>query len=185
MPDARSQADAEAFARWLHRLAAREPGDFSTALSYEGPYFRVAVIFVAIPKTLAEKGADPYRKRAKTLVYSGQYDAVYLIARDRNMWAVREVVSKLEADGRVDSTSCLEFRLRPDFAKRKLKRDRSVVACLVPHGGTPADQLLNDELEELQIDRYTPSEIDGERKTSRFLERGSSEPVSTDSEVAT
>jgi len=33
VPDVRSQADADAFARWLHGLAARKPGDFTKPLT--------------------------------------------------------------------------------------------------------------------------------------------------------
>lgn len=184
MPDVRSRADAEAFARWLHRLASAPPGDFSTALTYEGPYFRVALIFVALPKTLAEKGSEPYRKRAKTLIYSGRYDAVYLIARDRNMWAVREIVSKLHSDGRIASTSCLEFRLRPDFAKRRLKRDRSVVACLEAHTGHPADELLAEEADEFQIERFKPGHETDVVGRSRISDPAASEPVPPAGEAA-
>ncbi len=68
-PDKRCIADAEAFARWLHRLAARKPGDETLPLSYDGVYLRVAVIWVAVPQKLATQGSEPYRKRAKSLIY--------------------------------------------------------------------------------------------------------------------
>lgn len=173
-PERRCVADAESFARWLHSLAAREKDDFSIPLAYEGPYMRVAVIFVAQSKTLATQGVDPYRKRAKRLIYSGTYDAVYLMARDHNMWAVREIVDRLEGDGRVASVTCHEFRLRPDFAKRKLKRERSVVACFVPRSGVSPDQLTDGD-PELEVERFTP---DGE--SSGIFERALDAPTRAD-----
>jgi hypothetical protein len=170
-PDRRCVADAEAFARWLHRLAARKRGDETLPLSYDGTYLRVAVIWVAVPKKLEVHGSDPYRKRAKSLIYSGRYDAVYLMARDRNIWAVREIVEKLRVDGRIDSSSCNEFQLRSDFAKRRLNRDRTIVACLAPHSVRSVDQVPDEDLGEVEVERFDPTdEIKASRK-ERFFEK--------------
>ena len=155
-PDARSRADADSFARWLHDLAARKPGDVKKPLSYEGSHLRVAIVFVAHWEKLEKQGVEPYRKRAKSLIYSGKYEAVYLMARDRNMWAVKEIVAKLQNDGRVDATSVFEFRLRPDFAKRRLNRVHAIVACITPHGSIPVDQPLDEDLGELDVERFSP-----------------------------
>jgi len=167
-PDRRCASDAEQFVRWLHSLATRESGDQTHPLSYDGPYIRVAVIFVAIPKKLEEQGVDPYRKRAKTLVYSGRYDAVYLMARDHNMWAVREIVERMRADGRVESIEVNEFKLRPDFAKRRLDRERAVVACLVSHKAGQ-DEEEHDDLVDIQVDSFVP-ETDAASPRKRFYE---------------
>ncbi len=171
-PDQRCIADAEAFARWLHRLAAREMGDDTHPLSFEGLYLRIAVIFVAIPQKLEKHGTDPYRRRAKTLIYSGKYDGVYLMARDHNMWAVREIIQKLAADGRVDSSDCNEFKLRPDFAKRKLSRERAIIACLVPHNVRTINLPGDEELIDVEVERFDPAdEHDQPITRTRFFER--------------
>jgi hypothetical protein len=171
-PERRCEADAEAFARWLYGLAARRPGDIKLPLSYEGSYLRVALVFVAHGRKLAEQGIDPYRKRAKSLVYSGRYDAVYLMARDQNMWAVHDIVERLAQDGRVDSMTCHEFRLRPDFKKRRFDRRNAVVACLVPHNRA-AFEPPEDETDDIQIERFTPPIGDDDEGTGRerFFER--------------
>lgn len=172
IPDVRCRADAEAFARWLHRLAAREPGDENHPLSYEGSYLRVAVVLVAVSKKLEKHGTEPYRKYAKSLIYSGNYDAVYLMARDRNIWAVNEIIGKLGTDGRVDSSSYKEFQLRSDFAKRKLSRNRAIIACLVPHGVRSVDRTLDEDLGEVEVERFDPAdEIRASTRAPRFFER--------------
>ena len=144
-PDPRCLADADAFARWLHRLAAREAGDESLPLTYAGDYLRIAVVWVALRQTIESKGAEPYRKRAKRLVYSGKYDAVYLMGRDHNMWAVREIGDRLRSDGLVASVEYCEYPLRADFAKRRLRRDRAAIACLVPKRGAAVDHRRRDD----------------------------------------
>jgi hypothetical protein len=168
-PDARCQADTAAFARWMHRVAAREPGDMTIPLSYDGSQMRVAMVFVASRERLEREGIDPYRKYAKTLIYSGKYDAVYLMGRDHNMWAVKEIIDRLGKDGRVDSSRYMEYRLRSDFASRKLNRRRAAVGCLVAHGGIGVDQLADDELAEIEVERFSPA--DEQRETPRFFER--------------
>ncbi len=164
-PDVRSQADTAAFARWMHRLAAREPGDMSIPLSYDGSQMRVALVFVASRSRLEEEGSEPYRKYAKKLVYSGKYDAVYLMGRDHNIWAVNEIVERLAQDGRVDWSNCIEFTLRADFARRKLDRNKGVVACLIPHV-TASDHDHRDDLSDFEIESFSPSE-DEEQSSAR------------------
>jgi hypothetical protein len=157
LPDLRCLGDSEAFARWLHRLAAREAGDDSLPLSYEGSYLRVAIILVAVRQKLEEQGAGPYRRRAKSLIYSRKYDAVYLMARDRNMSAVKEIVDRLQSDGLVASVTYYEYPLRSDFVKRKLRRDRACVACLVPRRITSIDSVDEEGLEEAEVDSFDPT----------------------------
>jgi hypothetical protein len=176
-PDVRCQADTAAFARWMHRVAAREPGDMTIPLSYDGSQMRVAMVFVASRERLEREGTDPYRKYAKTLIYSGKYDAVYLMGRDHNMWAVKEIIDRLGEDGRVDSSRYMEYRLRSDFASRKLNRRRAAVGCLVAHTGIAADQLADEELEEIEVERYAPA--DEQRETPRFFERDRREHSTT------
>lgn len=168
-PDVRSQADTAAFARWMHRVAAREPGDVTIPLSYEGSQIRVAIVLVASRERLEREGIDPYRKYAKTLIYSGRYDAIYLMGRDHNMWAVKEIIDRLGRDGRVDTSRYMEYQLRPDFARRKLDRRRAAVGCLVAHTSMGVDQLIEGDLTTIDIERFSP--IEEQHKVSRFSER--------------
>jgi hypothetical protein len=161
VPDAKCRADADGFARWLAQLAASAPGDQSTKLSYEGTHFRVALVFVASAERLARDGIAPYRKVAKRLVYSGKFEAVYLMARDRNISAVKEIAASLQEDGRVDESTYFEFQLRPDFAKRKLDRTHAVVASLIPHGSVSVEQMLEENLDDLEMDRFSPAQEKG------------------------
>jgi hypothetical protein len=149
-------------------------------LSYDGSQMRVAMVFVASRERLEREGTDPYRKYAKTLIYSGKYDAVYLMGRDHNMWAVKEIIERLGKDGRVDSSSYMEYRLRSDFASRKLNRRRAAVGCLVAHTGIAVDQLADEGLAEIEVERYSPA--DEQRETPRFFERDRPEH-STSTEV--
>jgi hypothetical protein len=168
-PDVRCQADTAAFARWMHRVAARVPGDMTIPLSYDGSQMRVAMVFVASRERLEREGTDPYRRYAKTLIYSGKYDAIYLMGRDHNMWAVKEIIDRLGKDGRVDSSRFMEYRLRPDFASRKLNRRRAAVGCLVAHTGIAVEQLTDGELAGIEVERFSPA--DEQRETPRFFER--------------
>jgi hypothetical protein len=132
MPEPENAHESEEFAEWLYRLAGRKAGEESVPRSFDGDHLRVAVIFVAAPKRLRQQGIEPYRKEAKRLIYSREYDAVYLMARDGNMWAARAVTNKLASDGLVNAASFYEFPLRADFAKRKsLGREKGCVGCLV------------------------------------------------------
>jgi hypothetical protein len=168
MPDARCRADADAFTRWLASLAKREPGDTTLKLSYEGSHLRVAVVFVAVAQRLAREGIDPYRKVAKRLVYSGKFERVYLMARDHNISAVKQIVESLAKDGRVDAATCFEYRLRPDFAKRKLNRHTAVVAAITPHGTISVDQMLDEDLSDLDLETFVPD--DAQAPSPRFYE---------------
>ena len=191
--DPRCEADADGFARWLHRLAARAPGDDTLPLAYEGPYLRVAVVLVAIGRKLAEKGSEPYRKQAKRLIYSGKYDAVYLMGRDHNIWAVEEIAESLSRDGRVQSACWHEYALRPDFKKRKLQRERAIVACLrartrVATGAGVPDESLSDveveafdPTEEIRAYREAAGEVpqEGSARARRFARPGTTLPQSS------
>lgn len=159
--------DAERFALWLHGLAARAPGDDKLPLAYEGAYFRVAMVLVANRYKLMDQGIEPYRKQAKRLLYDGRYDSVYLMARDDNIYAVREIVERLRGDGLVAEAAVHEYGLRADFKKRKLPRDRGVVACLrrrdVKNEATLADR---DEIMAIEVDRFIANDDEATRPTS-------------------
>jgi hypothetical protein len=43
------------------------------------------------------------------------------------------------------------------------------VGCLIAHTGIAADQLADEELEEIEVERYSPA--DEQRETPRFFER--------------
>lgn len=122
--------DTERFATWLTDLARRTPGDDTVRLAHEGPFIRVVAVFVANRARLSEEGTEPYRKRAKSLIYSGRFDAVYLMARDANIPAVEEIYARLATDGRVGDHWIWRYRLRSDFASRRLPREYAVLACL-------------------------------------------------------
>jgi hypothetical protein len=165
--DARCISDAKAFVSWLYRLAARAPGDDSLPLSYEGRFIRVAVVLVANRFKLQEKGTEPYRKQAKRLIYSSGYDAVYLMGRDDNMYAVKAIFEQLKGDGRVASSGCYEYALRADFRKRKLNRERAIIACLRPYQAnsrTPFDP--GEHLPEVEVERFHPEDPDAEAPPS-------------------
>jgi len=129
-PDARVAADTMKFARWLGDLARRPPGDDSVPLAHLGSMIRVVVVLVANRQRLLEDGIEPYRKRAKSLIYSGDYDAVYLVARDAHIPAVEEIYQRLAKDGRVGEHWLWKYRLRRDFERRRLPRTHGVIACL-------------------------------------------------------
>jgi hypothetical protein len=164
-PDKDCHRDAEEFARWLHGIASRSPGDESRSLSFEGRHFRVAVIFVGIKDRLIAEGLVPYRKRAKRYIYQDRFDAIYLMARDDNIEAVEALVENLESDGRVSSVSKYTYALRDDFRSRHgLDRERAIIACLrrrkaaeVPPELEPEGQLeisTEDDLEALPEERF-------------------------------
>ena len=117
--DVRCLAESESFARWLGEIASLGRGETAQSLVFRGEYYRVAIIFVAQRETLAEKGTHPYRQRAKRYLYKDRFDAVYLMARDPNIWAVEELVKDLSSDARIADTSCHRYHLRSDFAARK------------------------------------------------------------------
>ncbi len=121
--------ETEAYERWLHRLASLRPDELGS-LRFEGKLMRVAVVFVARPEVLDKKGVTPYRSRAKNLVYDLRFDAVYLMARDRNIPAVEEIIKSLRGDGRLTEVSLYHYPLRSDFAARRLPRKNAVVACI-------------------------------------------------------
>lgn len=126
-PQPEITAETEKFARWLGRIASKKPGDTSESLVFRGKYFRVGLIFVAMRTTLETKGTEPYRKRAKRYLWS-DLDAVYLMARDRNMEAAVEVADAISREGIVEPPVTLTYRLREDFAARRIARER---ACLI------------------------------------------------------
>jgi hypothetical protein len=164
-PDADCVGDALKFADWLHCLAVREPEDNSSKLDYKGKHLRAAIVFVANWHKLNEKGADPYRKHAKRLIYSGNYDSVYLLARDDKIDAAIEVAKQLETDGRVVSVDIKRFALREDFKRRKLAKDRGVIVYIRPRTlaeGAPTEP--DEDLGESALDPLDPT---GEIAVSR------------------
>ena len=129
-PDDAVLEEAEELADWLHRLAIRKKDELGS-LKFRGRYFRVAIIFVGLRTTLQEKGTDPYRRRAKQLIYRDKYDSVYLLARDPNLYAVEELLVSLGSDAMIASHTCHSYKLRRDFQARvRLRRERAICACL-------------------------------------------------------
>jgi hypothetical protein len=129
-PDTEVVREAEEFARWLYQLSNREPGQ-DTSMTFKGRYFRVAVIFVGIKERLVGEGLKPYRKRAKRYVYQDKFDAIYLMARDENMNAVKALADDLGTDGRVAEIQTYTYPLRADFKSRYgLDRDRSIISLI-------------------------------------------------------
>jgi hypothetical protein len=100
--DAVCLSDARAFCTWLGNLARREPGDIRWPLKYQGRYLSAGIVFVATRARIEREGLAPYRKRAKRLLYQEKCDAVYLMARDRNIPSVRALRADLEHDGLVE-----------------------------------------------------------------------------------
>jgi hypothetical protein len=130
-PDPEVLREAEEFARWVHKISAREPGTEVGSLSFKGRYFKVAIIFVGIRGRLMDEGLKPYRRRAKRYVYRDEYDAIYFMARDENMGAVETLAANLEQDGRVASVTSYRYALRSDFKKKYgLDRSRAIISCI-------------------------------------------------------
>jgi hypothetical protein len=129
-PDGAVLHEAEELADWLYKLAARKKDELG-ALKFRGRYFRVAIIFVGLRATLEEHGSTPYRRRAKQLIYHEKFDAVYLLARDPNLYAVKEILESLKSDTSIASQTCHSYRLRRDFqARLRLRREHGICACL-------------------------------------------------------
>jgi hypothetical protein len=122
-------ADAEQFVQWLYDIAA-SGRDQTVSLDYRGPYFKVSVMFVAQFGKLALHGIEPYRRRAKRLIYQHRVDALYLLARDRSIEAVRQLTHSLEGDAMIASATEYVYPLRPDFGARVVQRDRAIATCL-------------------------------------------------------
>jgi hypothetical protein len=121
--------DARSFCQWLGRLANRKPGDKKTSLRYQGRYLNVAVMFVAIRGRIEAEGLGPYRRRAKQLIYRDKVNALYLMGRDDNIPAVKELRDVLRTDALVEEVATYEYRLRSDFKARILNRERAI--CIV------------------------------------------------------
>lgn len=167
-------AESEEFARWLARLAAQPPGSTTGSLTFQGRYFRVAIVLVAVRGVLAEYGVEPYRRRAKRHLYTDRYDTIYLIARDSNIAAVDDVLTALRSDALIASTERHVFRLRPDFRERVLHRERSICVCIRRRqAGNVSVPSTADQESDLPDETYvTPSE-------AAIRLRGSSEAEST------
>jgi hypothetical protein len=114
-------------------------------------------VFVAQRETVVKQGLDPYRKKAKRMIYQEKCNSVYLMARDDNISAVREVREAFQGDGRVDGIATYEYRLRRDFAaRRRLRRERAIIVAMRAYRGTesaPADDadLTDGPLEAIEI----------------------------------
>jgi hypothetical protein len=142
-PDEHCWREAEELARWLYKLAVREPGTHTASLSFRGRYFRIAFIWVAIRDRIEQEGLRPYRRRARRYLWRDQFDAVYLMARDANIEAVELLASELETDVRVETAARYRYALRSDFRKRKLPRYESIIVCLRRRHG-PGDEVPYD-----------------------------------------
>jgi hypothetical protein len=122
--------EAEKLAAWLAELAAQRPGSSDGSLTFWGTHFRIAIVFVAMKQRLAAEGVSPYRKRTKRHIYRDKFDSIYLIARDANIDAVRELLVAIDDDAMVASRVEHVFKLRPDFRERVFHRERSICVCL-------------------------------------------------------
>jgi hypothetical protein len=139
--------ETEAFARWLHQLATKKPGDFGS-LDYRGPLLSVGVVFVAERARLAIYGLDIYRKRVKRLLYIEKLNAVYLMGRDDNIATVKRLLDLLRSDAMIASIDEHEYGLRRDFKARKsLNKERAIVVALRRRQKEemPADILPGDD----------------------------------------
>jgi hypothetical protein len=122
--------ETEAFARWLHRLATKKPGDFGS-LDYRGPLLSVGVVFVAERQRLAIHGIGIYRKRVKRLLYAEKLNAVYLMGRDDNISTVKHLLDLLRSDAMIASIDEHEYGLRRDFNARKaMNKERAIIVTL-------------------------------------------------------
>jgi hypothetical protein len=129
-PDDVCVRDARSFCNWLGKLATRKPYDFTTPLKYQGRYLSAGIVFVALKGRLETEGLDPYRKQAKRLIYQEKCDVVYLMARDANISAVKDLADILGADALVETVGVYEYRLRSDFSARFLHRERAAIVSL-------------------------------------------------------
>jgi hypothetical protein len=184
--------DAEEFARWVHRLATRTPGSQDVSLNYDGRYFRIAFIFIAIRGRLEEEGIRPYRRRAKQYIYRDKYDAVYLLARDWSIQAAEAVADELERDALVGRVERYRFPLRSDFRKRvELAREEAIVVCARRKGtgellppedwgaeGTRSDDDFPEETYRPVLDEEAEEEeAEGEEKPAEVPTRGQPLPT--------
>jgi hypothetical protein len=129
-PNADCLKEAESFARWLYELAMREPGTEEVPLEFDGRFFRVAVILVALRGKLEASGPDPYIRRAKRFLEMGTYDSVYLFGRDDNMSAVSTIAKSLQDLHPVGTINTYRYALRRDFpARTALRRRRAIIVC--------------------------------------------------------
>lgn len=129
-PDTVFTEDADAFMHWLHAVANDRPIGSKCQLDYRGPYFRVSVMFVAMAGKLQLHGIEPYRKRAKRLIYQDRVNALYLMARDASIEAARSVARSLGSDALVASADEFVYSLRSDFRARVVNREKAVCVCL-------------------------------------------------------
>jgi hypothetical protein len=149
--------EARALCVWLGQLAQRKPFDYTIPLQYKGRYFNIGIIFVAMKGKIEAEGLTPYRKRAKKLIYEQKCDAVYLMARDANIRAVKELRDDLGSDALVDEVATYEYRLRSDFKARMLHRERGIVVVLRRRQvgeGTPVDEADLAEIQDEEIEVY-------------------------------
>lgn len=160
-PPAGFEAEAEAVVDWLHRLATRAPKE-TTSLTFRGRYFRIGVIFVAASGRLEVEGLRPYRRRIARDFAEEHCDVVYVMARDRNIPAVRLLVEDLVAAG-AEPPPIFEYRLRSDFAARLLNRDRAVCMTLrrsETEDAAPVGGDLGSQADQLPSEAYTPPILD-------------------------
>jgi hypothetical protein len=122
--------DARSFCDWLGKLARRKPYDYTTPLKYRGRFLSAGIVFVALKGRVETEGIEPYRKKAKRLVYQERCDSVFLMARDQNIPYVKELRDTLATDARIESIETYEYALRSDFAARFMQRERGIIVVL-------------------------------------------------------
>lgn len=156
--DDRFEAEADELVKWLHTLAKRDPGE-SCALEYTGRFFKVAVVLVAKAARLYGEGLTPYQRRVVRLLYRDRMDLVYLMGRDDNIPVVRAIVNSLGAAGAIGSPRPYEYRLRADFAAKKLPRERAICVAVRKRGDEPPTDLASETYSgpELPEERFEPA----------------------------
>ncbi len=141
--------DAREFCVWLGKLARRERYDHKTSLKYKGRYLNAGIVFVAMKGRIEAEGLIPYRKRVKRLIYQEKCDAVYLMARDDNIPAVRALRDDLKRDALVEEVTSYEYPLRSDYAARLLRRERAIIAVLRRRRVVEEPSMDDAEIEDL------------------------------------
>ena len=83
----------------------------------------VAIRDVSKPKVWAVS------QTREALIYRDKVNALYLMGRDDNIPAVKELRDVLRTDALVEEVATYEYRLRSDFKARILNRERAYASC--------------------------------------------------------
>jgi hypothetical protein len=100
-------AETKAFVDFLYELAARDAGDDTTPLAFNGKFYKTAILLVAKTDTLFVYGLDSYIKRFSQNVREG-IENIYISARNKNQNIAIRVFDKIKES--FDLTSHKEFK---------------------------------------------------------------------------